>query len=108
MTLFRFLFLAVFLMVTGCASTEVIESPKTGYVPETSEVKEPVILWTSRTFNQSFDYLGQLSVRSWSYDGAVERLVEGARTLRADAVIDVHYEKVGFLTTMQAFAIKYK
>lgn len=107
MTLIRALLVTSFLLA-ACSSTEVIESPKTGYVAETSEVKEPVILWTSRTFNQPFDYLGQLSVRSWSYDGAVDRLVEGARTLRADAVIDVHYEKVGFLTTMQAFAIKYR
>ncbi len=93
---------------TGCARTEIVESPKTGYVAETGEPKEPKIIWTSRTFGQSFDYLGHLKVRSWTYDGAIERLVTAAKTLRADAIIDVHYDKVGFLSTMEAFAIKYK
>ena len=26
----------------------------------------------------------------------------------ADAVVDVHYDTIGFLTTMEAFAVKYK
>lgn len=100
--------LGLAIVLTGCASTEVLETPKTGYQPETKDVKDPALVWTSRTLGHSFDYLGQVSVRSWSYDSAVERLIEGGRTLRADAVVDIHYEKVGFLTTMHAFAIKYR
>lgn len=96
-------------LLTGCARTEIIESPKTGYVAETSEApKRPAIVWTSRTLTQNFDYLGVVKSRSWSYDGALERLVDAGQSLRADAIIDVHYEEVGFLTAMQAFAIKYK
>ena len=106
---------AIFLFVatttgglTSCARTEIVETPRTAFVPETAEVKEPKIIWTSKNNNQPFDYLGQIKVRSWTYDGAVGRLVDAAKQLRADAIIDVHYDKVGFLSTMQAFAIKYK
>jgi hypothetical protein len=38
----------------------------------------------------------------------MERLITGGKELRADALIDVHFEQVGFLTDLQAFAIKYK
>ncbi len=93
---------------TGCARTEIVESPRTAFVPETAEIKEPQVIWTSRAFSQPFDYLGQIKVRSWTYDGAVGRMVDAAKQLRADAIIDVHYDKVGFLNTLQAFAIKYK
>jgi hypothetical protein len=107
----EFIILAVALVIApillGCSGTEVIESPKTGYVPETREVKTPQIIWTSRTLGQSFEYLGFVQSNSWTYDGALDRLVEGARELRADAIIDVHFERVGFLSSMQAFAIKY-
>jgi hypothetical protein len=93
----------------GCARTEIVESPKTGFVAETAEpAKRPAIVWTSRTLTRNFDYLGLVKSRSWTYDGALERLVDGAQSLRADAIIDVHFERVGFLSAMQAFAIKYK
>ena len=96
------------LTLAACASTELIESPKTGYAPEAGEPKDPAIIWTSRTLTRNFDYLGQVKVRSWSHDGALGRLVDGGRQLRADAIVDVHYETVGFLKAMQAFAIKFK
>lgn len=96
------------LSLTGCASTVIEESPRTGYASMAGEAKEPELVWTSRTLDKSFDYLGQVTVRSWTYEGAVARLQEAGRSLRADAIIDVHYEKIGFLTSMQAFAIKYK
>lgn len=92
----------------GCASTDIIESPKTAFVPESAEVTEPKIIWTSRTMTQSFDYLGLIKVRSWTYDGALERLVDAGKEVRADAIVDVHFEKVGFLNAMQAFAVKFK
>jgi len=38
----------------------------------------------------------------------MERLITGGKELRADALIDVHFEQVGFLTDLRAFAIKYK
>ncbi len=57
---------------------------------------------------RQFDYLGLVKSRSWSYNGALERLVDGAKELRADAIIDVHYDTVGFFTSMQAFAVKFK
>lgn len=104
-TLFSFLAL---LVLVSCANTQVIESPRTTVVAESAEVKEPSIVWTSRVFNQDFDYLGQIKVRSWTYDGAVGRLMTAAKDLRADAVIDVHYDEIGFFTTLEAFAIKYK
>lgn len=96
------------LCLVGCASTELTESPKTAFVAQTAEAKEPKILWTSRTFSQDYDYLGVIKTRSWTYEGAVERLTRAAREIHADAVIDVHYEPVGFLSSVQAFAIKYK
>lgn len=102
------LFGVALLWLAGCASTELIESPKTVFVPDTAESKEPAVIWTSRTLSRHFDYLGLVKVRSWTYDGALGRLVDGGRELKADAVVDVHYEKVGFLTTMQAFAVKFK
>jgi hypothetical protein len=100
--------LFISLLAVGCARTEIIESPRTGYVADTGETKEPAVVWTSRTLTQDFDYLGLVKSSSWTYQGALDRLVEGGRELRADAVVDVHFERVGFLKTMQAFAIKYK
>jgi hypothetical protein len=96
------------LALVGCSSTEIIESPKTTFVSETGEAKDPAIIWTSRTMSKNFDYLGQVKSRSLSYESALDRLVEGGKKLRADAIIDVHYEQIGFLATMQAFAIKFK
>jgi hypothetical protein len=96
------------LVAPGCARTEVIESPRTGYVADVGESKNPAIIWTSRTLNSEFDYLGLVKTASWTYQGALDRLVEGGKELRADAVVDVHFERVGFLKTMQAFAIKFK
>lgn len=96
------------LVTVSCARTELIESPRTGYVADVGEPKEPAVLWTSRTLNQDFDYLGQVKVRSWTYEGALARLVEGGRDLRADAIVDIHFERVGFLKTMHAFAIRFK
>lgn len=96
------------LLASGCASTELIESPKTAFVAEGGEVKTPEIVWTSRTMSRNFDYLGLVKTRSWTYDGALERLVEGGKELRADAIVDVHYRRIGFLSAMEAFAIKYK
>ncbi len=100
--------LALVSIVVGCARTELIESPRTGYVADVGEPKEPAVVWTSRALKEEFDYLGQVKVRSWSYDGALTRLVEGGRDLRADAIVDVHFERVGFLKTMHAFAIRFK
>lgn len=94
--------------ISGCASTKIIESPKTAYVSEVDPKKEPQVIWTSRTLGKKFDYLGKIQVRSWTYDGALSRLVEGAKTLKADAVIDIHYERIGFLNAMSAFAVKFK
>ena len=94
--------------LSGCSSTEVIESPKTGFVSESTPAHDPKVIWTSRTFIQPFEYLGQVKVRSWTYNGAVDRLIDAGKSLRADAIIDIHYEEVGFLSTMQAFAVKYK
>lgn len=94
--------------VWGCASTDIIESPKTTYVPETEEAKEPTILWTSRTFTENFDYLGQIKVRSLTYNGALDRLKDAGKQLRADAIIDIHYDTIGFYTAFEAFAIKYR
>ena len=59
-------------------------------------------------FSVGLAILGRIEVRSWSYDGALDRLVNAAKDLRADAVIDITYHPVGFLKTMQAFAIKYE
>jgi hypothetical protein len=99
---------AIGLFSTSCATTEIIESPKTAYVANTGEKKIPAIIWTSRTLTQKFDYLGQIKVKSLSYDGALERLSDAGSQLGADAIIDVHYQPVGFLTSFHAFAIKYK
>ncbi|MBY0371564.1 hypothetical protein K2X33_12825 [bacterium] len=101
------LFLTI-LIATGCAQTEIIESPRTGYVPEGGEAKEPSVVWTSRSLSSEFDYLGTVKVRSWTYDGALERLIEGGKELRADAIVDIHFEREGFLKKMQAFAIKFR
>lgn len=94
--------------LTGCGSTRVIESPKTAYAPETGTPKTPAVIWTSRAFGQPYEYLGRVQARSLSYEGAMDRLLEGGKQLRADALIDVHFEQVGFLHDLQAFAIKYK
>lgn len=95
-------------LIVGCGSTEIVESPRTGYVSEVGEAPVPKIIWTSRTFGQNYDYLGRVEVRGLTYDATLNRLLEAAQSMRADAVIDVHYEPVGFLTSFQGFAIKYK
>jgi hypothetical protein len=102
------LFLAFTLFQMGCASTTLIESPKTTSVSPGEPTKNPEIIWTSRTLNAKFDYLGEVKVKSWSYEGALERLTEGGKALKADALIDVQYQQVGFLNTFQAFAVKFK
>ena len=105
-----FLVLSVFtsVLMSGCASTEIIESPKTAFVPETVKAMTPPVIWSSRTLTQQFDYLGQIKVRSWTYDGALQRLSDAGKELKADAIIDVHFQRVGFLSAMQAFAVKFK
>ncbi len=109
MTFFRGISsMALVLTLAACSQTEVIESPRTGYVANIGESKDPTIIWTSRTLDKEFDYLGQVNSRSWTYDGALERLVEGGRELRADAIVDIHFEREGFLKTMRAFAIKFR
>jgi len=100
-----FLTLAV---LGGCSSTEVLESPRTAVVSGAAEAKEPELVWTTRSSDRTFDYLGTVRTRAWTYDGALERLVDGARQLKADAVVDIHFERVGFFTTMEAFAVKYR
>ena len=95
-------------VLVGCASTEVLESPRTTVVSGAAEAKDPEIVWTTRSTDRSFDYLGTVRTRAWTYDGALQRLVEGARQLKADAVVDIHFERVGFFTTMEAFAVKYR
>lgn len=96
------------LFSVGCARTDLIESPKTAFVSDAEEAKEPELIWTSRNLNREFDYLGQVKVRAWTYDAALSRLRDGGKQMKADAIIDVHYERVGFLKTMQAFAVKFK
>ncbi|NBW98087.1 hypothetical protein EBR03_00805 [bacterium] len=95
-------------ILTGCGSTQVVESPKTAYVADSAAPKTPQVIWTSRAFGQPYEYLGRVQARSLSYEGAMERLIEGGKELKADALIDVHFEQVGFLSDLQAFAIKYK
>jgi len=102
------LFLLTFMLMTGCSSTEIIESPKTAFAADTGVPKTPQVIWTSRAFGQPYEYLGRVHARSLTYDGAMERLISGGKDLRADALIDVHFEQIGFLTDLQAFAIKYK
>ena len=92
----------------GCARTEIVESPRTAFAAASDAPAEPSVIWTSRTLSKNYDYLGVVKVRSWSYDGALKRLVEGGKELNADAVIDVNYQRVGFLDTMEAFAIKFR
>ncbi len=100
--------LFISLFVLSCASTEVIESPKTVFVPDSIEVRDPLILWSSQSYQKDFDYLAVVKTRSWAYSSGIDRLVIAARQLRADAIIDIHYEPVGFLASFHAFAIKYK
>lgn len=95
-------------VLAGCTQTEIIESPKTGYAVETDHPKDPELIWTSRTLDQPFDYLGQIKTRAWTYDGALDRLKEAGKQLRADAIIDIHFQRLGFFKTMHAFAIKFK
>lgn len=102
------LFVLGIFFLTGCGSTQIVESPKTGYVAETGTPKTPAVIWTSRAFGQNYDYLGTVQARSLTYEGAMDRLLDGGKELRADALIDVHFEQVGFLTDLKAFAIKYK
>ncbi len=96
------------LLLAACASTTIIESPKTAFAPETDKPKDPEFIWTSRTMAQGFDYLGEIKVKSWSYEGGLDRLRDAGRQLRADAVVDIHYEQIGFLATFAAFAVKFK
>ncbi|MCX6103524.1 MAG: hypothetical protein NT000_09760 [Proteobacteria bacterium] len=102
------LLFSVLISCFGCASTTLINSPKTTSVSSSEPAKQPEIIWTSRTLTAKFDYLGEVQVKSWSYDGALNRLTEAGKELRADALIDVQYQQIGFLTTFQAFAIKFK
>lgn len=104
----KHLILLAVLLLAGCASTEIIESPKTAFVAQNADVPPPKVVWTSRTLSQRFDYLGQIKTRSLSYQGALDRLVEAGHQMKADAVVDVHYEPVGFLTTLSAYAVKFK
>ena len=99
---------AVLGLLGGCSSTEITQSPQTAYVPTTAVTKEPAVVWTSRTLPQNFDYLGVVRAKSFTYEGALDRLVAGGQELRADAITDVHYERMGFMKVMEAFAIKYK
>lgn len=100
---------ALFLLcIVGCSSIELIESPKTAFVPDSPLTKEPDVIWTSRAMIQDFDFLGQVKTRSLSYDKSFELLLDGGSELRADALIDIHYEQAGIFSTMQAFAVKYK
>lgn len=85
-----------------------MDSPRTTFISEAAPETEPVVIWTSRTFGKDYEYLGRVRARSLTYDGAMNRLIKGGKELRADALIDVHYEPIGFLTDLQAFAIKYK
>lgn len=101
------LFVAI-LGLGACARTEIIQSPRTAYVEPSPDAAAPKVIWTSRNLQREFDYLGRIEARSWTYNGVLERLVNGGKSLGADAVIDVHYQRVGFMKTMQAFAIKYK
>ena len=101
-------FLLSLIFVFGCASTTITETPKTTTVSSSEPEKTPEIIWTSKTLNAKFDYLGEVKVKSWSYEGALERLVAGGKSLKADALIDIQHRQVGFLTTFQAFAIKFK
>lgn len=101
------LVLGIFL-ISGCARTEIIESPRTAYTPEGVEAKEPSVIWSSRSLTSEFDYLGMVKSRAWTYDGALSKLVDGGREMRADAIVDIHYEREGFFKKMQAFAIKFR
>lgn len=94
--------------VAGCARTEIVESPKTAFASDAEPAKDPEVIWTSRSLTQGFDYLAEVKVRSWTYEGAIERLKDAGKELKADAIIDVHYQTVGFLTAMSAFAVKFK
>ena len=105
---YQWIMICLMAFVVSCARTDIIESPKTGYVAETDPVKEPEIIWTSRTVGDGYSYLGTLQVRAWTWDAAINRLRTAAREMRADAITDVHYEKIGFLTSMQAFAVKFE
>lgn len=96
------------LLLSACAGTEIIETPKTAFVAQNADVPPPQVIWTSRTMSQRFDYLGQIKTRALTYQGALDRLVEAGHQMKADAVVDVHYEPVGFLTTLSAFAVKFK
>jgi len=100
--------IAVLSLLSGCASTEIIESPKTAYVSERTEVHTPRLFWTSKGVSQNYGYLGVIKVRSWTYEGAVHRLEAAAGEMKADALIDIHYEAVGFFSSLHAFAIQFK
>lgn len=103
----RNLFLGA-LFLTACSSIELIESPKTAFVSDAKAKAAPDVIWTSRSMIQDFDFLGQVKTRSLSYDRSLELLLDGGAELRADALIDIHYEQAGVFSTLQAFAVKYK
>lgn len=109
LTFFRVLtaLVAAFLLA-ACARTEIVESPRTAFAAATDAPEQPAVIWTSRMLSRNYDYLGIVKSRSWTYDGALERLVAGGKELNADAIIDVNYQRVGFLDTMEAFAIKFR
>jgi len=107
-TLMIGMFLAVVFALVGCGTTQVLDSPKTVYVSDLGETAPPKVIWTSRNLDREFDYLGQVRTRSLSYDGAMSRLLAGGQELKADALIDVHFEEVGFLSTLRAYAIKFR
>lgn len=101
-------YMALSLVLSSCARTQITDSPKTIYLPDTLESKPPKVIWTSRTLSDNYDYLGQVDTRSLTYNGALERLIDAGHKMKADAIVDVHYEKIGFVRTMHAFAIKFR
>lgn len=96
------------ILLAGCASTDIIDSPKTAFVSEAQEKKDPEMIWSSQTLTKNFDYLGQVKVRSWTYDAGLQRLKDAGKEMRADAIVDIHFDRVGFMKTFHAFAIKFK
>lgn len=107
-TRFLFLALSVIHCIIGCSGFEILETPKTAFVSGAKVAQEPEIIWTSRSMIQDFDYLGQVKSRGLSYDVCFAHLLDGGQELKADALIDIHYEQMGIFSTMQAFAVKYK
>ncbi len=105
---YSLIFASLSAILSHCASTEILDFPRTTFIPEESSREIPEVIWTSRVLTDPYDYLGTVKSKSLSYQGALERLVDGAKGLKADAIVDVKFQKVGFLNTMQAFAIKFR